>query len=1097
MSRSRNTSDASPQSTGASQGRFAISGPVILIFTLCIVTTLAIWRGMTRQESRYIEQRFDEHVDRSRFAVAKTLKAYEECLLAARAMLAASDNVNSIEFRTYVEQLDIRNFLPGMIGLGIIHRVPGEALDEFVDSQRRAHSPDFKVTPPGRRDEHWILTYLEPTETSGTLRGFDTRTEPVRRAALELARDCDKPILSRKVRIPVPSEEVDAVVLALPMFSSRVSPATVEERRACCVGWVALAVRLDRFLDAIPAFAERHLECRLIDAEAGADPMLLFENGGGRRVGGSAELVSRKTMDLAGRSWILEVRALPDFAASEGAGDTPRYALVCGLLVSTLISMIVWSISTTRSRAEALARRMTVAFRTSEAEARKLALVASRTSNSVVLTDAQGRIEWANEGFTRITEYALHEVIGRKPGHFLQGPRTDPATVAYMRRQIARGEGFHVEIVNYSRSGREYWIEAEVQPIVDANGTLTSFMAIQSEITDRKKAEQALRESELRYRTLVANIPEAVYRCAFDDERSMEYISDAIQDLCGFPAAALIGNRQRTYASFIHPEDRGRVEMAIRRAVGRREPYFLEYRLVHRDGAIRWASEKGQAAYDEEGNVLWLDGAIGNATLRKKAETELREYNAALVKAYNALAEANRLTEAATRAKSEFLANMSHEIRTPMTAILGYTDILIEEGRLDPELRQTLVTIKRNGEHLLEIINDILDLSKIEAGKLSVERIACSPARILSEVYELMKVRAEAKKLAFTTSCEGPMPPFISTDPTRLRQILINLIGNALKFTSSGSVRVVMRMADADAGKPRIRFDVIDTGIGLSEEQTRNLFQAFTQADSSMTRRYGGTGLGLAVSKRLAQILGGDISVSSVPGRGSTFSLTVAADHAGSAEQEADQAVGTAAKKGPRNANESPQPCAIRTSRPLDGFRILVVEDGADNQRLITHILSRAGARVEIAENGRVAVSMIKASARDDDGSARRGGFDLTLMDMQMPEIDGYEATRILRGLGYHRPIIALTAHAMAGDREKCLAAGCDDYVAKPIDRRRLVEKVVGCLASAAAGSRAAEELSSVQNQVQVLTRLCEGAPAPAPPRDAPARRKCSAPTDC
>ena len=382
------------------------------------------------------------------------------------------------------------------------------------------------------------------------------------------------------------------------------------------------------------------------------------------------------------------------------------------------------------------------------------------------------------------------------------------------------------------------------------------------------------------------------------------------------------------------------------------------------------------------------------------------------------LREAAELAESLSRSKSEFLANMSHEIRTPMTAILGYTELL-EEGddsidAADDRL-ETIQTIRTNGQHLLTIINDILDISKIEARKLNIERICVRPLNLLHNLELLLADRALGKGLDLKIDFDTPIPETIRTDPTRLRQILLNLVGNAIKFTEVGSVNVRCSLTDSDP--QMLKFEVHDTGIGLSGPQADHIFDAFTQADTSTTRRFGGSGLGLNISTSLAEMLGGGISVQSTPGEGSVFTLTInPGPVAGIPLVGADQYTGLTA---PHQSQQA------RPTNGLDGFRVLLVEDGPDNQRLLSHHLRKAGATVDSAENGRVGVDMVFAHDAPH--------YDLIIMDMQMPVLDGYGAATELRERGSTRPILALTAHAMSGDQKKCLDAGCSAYHTKPI----------------------------------------------------------------
>ncbi|MFN4244406.1 MAG: ATP-binding protein [Tepidisphaerales bacterium] len=566
-----------------------------------------------------------------------------------------------------------------------------------------------------------------------------------------------------------------------------------------------------------------------------------------------------------------------------------------------------------------------VAVRT--AEANRLAEIARRTANAVVITDREGRVEWVNEAFVRITGYTLAEVKGRRPGELLQGPETQPEEVAKMRAAIRAGRSVTAELINYHKDGTKYWIRVEIEPLRDASGELTGFMAIESDVTQ-------------------------------------------------------------------------------------------------------------QHQYREE--------------LTRRAE-ELERLRS--------------LAERANAAKSEFLANMSHEIRTPMTAILGYADLLAEdrEGLLPAEERQECIrTIRRSGEHLLAVINDILDLSKIEAGKLTVERVPTDVHEVLTDVEQLMRIKAADKGIGLQVERSQLPKEQIFADPLRLRQALVNLVGNAIKFTEQGRV-VVTATIEQQRGQRLLRVEVRDTGIGMTDEQLGRLFEAFSQADSSTTRRFGGTGLGLRISRSLAVLMGGDLRVTSEPGKGSLFVLRVAADPvpaevapaATAAEQmtSADgatpPAAGAAADRGSR---ESKPGC-------LKGRHVLLVEDGPDNQKLIALHLRRAGARVTIAGNGLEALAalgrgadgrLLSGTAGEATGTAGEAtgtageatgpvAVDLVLTDMQMPEMDGYTLTRRLRDGGYDGPVIALTAHAMAGDAQKCLDAGCDDYLTKPIDRLRLL----------------------------------------------------------
>lgn len=592
----------------------------------------------------------------------------------------------------------------------------------------------------------------------------------------------------------------------------------------------------------------------------------------------------------------------------------------------------------------------------------------------------------------------------------------------------------------------DFFREQERLRVIQAKELERKVKERDAEIAVRKKVEESLTNSERRLADILNLLPDATF--AIDLDGRVILWNRAAEELTGVTAKDILGMRDYQYAIPFYGSRRPiLIDLALSPNASVADCYpVIERRNGILIGEAYTRSIKGNEAYlfavaaplcDSKGKIVGAIESIRDITDRKRAEEELtrhRDHLEELVKARTVeLNAAKEDAVAASRAKSDFLANMSHEIRTPMTAILGYADMLLGDAHSQEEI-DAINTIKRNGDHLLTVINDILDLSRIEAGKENIEFIPCSPIALVAEVESLMRVRATAKNLSFKINYTGPIPETIRSDPMRLRQILINLIGNAVKFTESGGIQLTVQLTDSLQGHAKaLKFEVRDTGIGISEEQIGKLFQPFTQADSSITRAFGGTGLGLAISKRLANKLGGDITVSGVVGVGSLFTLTI----------DPGPLEGVKFVENPNHAFREPktgsEPTAIAQLPPH--CNILLAEDGIDNQALLSFFLKRAGATVAVADNGEDAVNQVLATL--EGGGSESAAFDLILMDMQMPIMDGYEATRRLRQAGFRGPILALTAHAMTEDRQKCLDAGCNDHISKPVKRDAFLQVVM------------------------------------------------------
>ena len=691
---------------------------------------------------------------------------------------------------------------------------------------------------------------------------------------------------------------------------------------------------------------------------------------------------------------------------------------------------------------------------------------------SIIATRADGTITVFNAGAERMLGYRADEVVGKAtPEIFHDGNEV----VERARTQAAEvgspvPPGFET-FVNKSRLGRpnenewtyirkdgtRFPVQLSVTPICDNTGQITGFMGVAQDITERKRAEEALSASETRYRLLAENMRDVVW--AVDGSLRRTYVSSSIRLLTGHTVEEAM---QLSFDEVVTPETAKQVREAFAKVAAQarenpevlQEPIWLEMEYRCKNGGTIWAEANATIHVGKNGSFSAAMGVSRDITARKKASQRLQEYACKLEQANRELEEATVAARAASEAKGQFLANMSHELRTPLNGVIGMTELL-RGTQLDDRQIDFVEACHSSGRVLLNLINDILDFSKIEAGKLELDEREFDLGQMVKETVEAVTIQARQKKLQLVSHVAPQARCRVRGDDVRLQQILINLIGNAVKFTEAGQVAVKVELAEPRAGKPAIRFEVSDTGIGIPADRSDRLFQSFSQADSSTTRKYGGTGLGLAISKNLVELMGGQIGVTSQFGRGSTFWFVVPLQRA--TLERPEKSARSEATVGRRRTCDA----------LLNGRRVLLAEDNRVNRMYVQEVLRQVGMGCCAVDNGLQAIQ-----------AARSERFDLVLMDCQMPEMDGFEATRRIREmecdgqLAGRLPIVALTANAVKGDRERCLEAGMDNYISKPFEPDALLA-IIGRLL-AASGEEPVEE------------RPAEPGPTPSPSESSP-----------
>ncbi len=1124
---------------------------LVVCLTITSATALYLKSSAQRNEKRDFAARCTE-VQR---AIENRLEDHARVLVSGAALFDASSTVSRAEWRAFTGRQRIDGQLPGIQGFGFSLLVPRADLERHIREIRAEGFPNYTVRPAGDRDFYSSIIYLEPF-AGRNLRafGYDMLSEPTRRAAMEQARDTDAAALSGKVVLVQETDEKAqaGTLMYVPVYRRGAPIATIEQRRAAIFGWVYSPYRMTDLLEGILGGRElagtRRLDLQVFDGDQPAPERLLYgytraEGGKSRRA--AASFSGRLPIDFNSHHWTLA------FAAARNGFLTAQYtafwfALVGGTLIAFLLSSSVRVVQNAHIEAQRLAAALTRDLQESELSYRNQ--FAANSSVMLLIDPAGGAITDANTAAVDFYGYPRERLLAMNIVE-LNTLATDELRQAMASAANGRTNRFQFRHRLADGSLRD--VEVASSPVLFGKRTLLH--SIVQDVSDRMRAEEALAQAaeRLSLAARAGGVGIWDYNIA-DNELAWD---DEMYRLYGITADQFV-SAYETWRSGVHPDDRQRGDDEIQLALRGEKEFDTEFRVLWPDGTVRHIRALAVVERNAAGEPVRMIGTNWDITAHNAAAAELQATNSRLEEANELATRLALAAESASIAKSEFLANMSHEIRTLMNGVIGMTGLLLDTD-LNAEQRRYAQTVRCSGEALLALINDILDFSKIEAGKLELETVDFNLRSLLDDMAGMMALRAHEKGLALACFVAPEAPADLRGDPGRLRQILINLVGNAVKFTAEGQVAVRVSVDAETERHVRLRIAVRDSGIGIPDDKKARLFTKFSQVDSSTARTYGGTGLGLAISKQLVEIMGGEVGVRSEAGQGAEFWFTVrlaraaasapapapvAAEWRGLRVLVADgtdinrevlvtllrdwglrpveAADGCAALSALNLARAEQDPFAVaivdaqlpdlsgaamtqavkgndglkdtrlvmctplgqavadrpgpecgfiaELTRPVRGqelqealeacfrggsprpdrrsaiakvalrpeftyARVLVAEDNITNQLVAVGILGKLGIRADVAANGLEAVRALETIP-----------YDLVLMDVQMPEMDGIEATRHIRDpqsrvLSHQVPIVAMTAHALGDDRARCLEAGMNDYITKPVRVATLV----------------------------------------------------------
>ncbi len=997
-----------------------------VVLGISLLATAGGWYFAWQHEALAVRTAFEQEARRVAAALSERMQVYEDVLHGAAGLYAASISVERAEWRAYLESVSIEKRFPGIDGVGFIARVPRDNLEQFVQTTRADKTPGFEVKHSGTAEELLVVKYIEPEARHQALLGRDVGADVEQRAVAERARDTGLAALSGRVLLRENAQGPQAGCLMLfPVYRHGRATATLQERRAAIEGWVFARFVTAQLMAEVLRDEHPGLHLQIWDVPADGQRTLVFDNDpalAARLGGGSADIAFDMVVEFGGRAWDLRFQARPSSHVARQRRSSV-WVGATGVLISLLLFGIAWSLSHTRQRALAIAASRTRTLRETndrlegEIRERQRSEAALRHSEAIyhslveslplaiVRKDAEGRLIFANQRFCAEMGQPLEALRGKTDADLFPAPLA--AQQQRADRQVIE-TGTTVEAVEQrpGPGGSIRYVQAIRTPVYDGGDTVIGVLDIFWDVTDKRRAEAELEHERFILRTLMDNVPERIY---FKDRQS-RFLRNSKAHLRVFgltrPEDA-VGKSDFDFFSEEHAREAFEDEQRLM-ATG--EAITKEEKETWPDGSVTWALSTKMPLRDEHGNIVGTFGLSRDITDRKRAEEALRL--------------AKEAAEEASRTKSQFLASMSHELRTPLNSVIGFANILLKNksGNLSPTELNFLDRIQANGRHLLSLINQILDLSKIEARKVELQTGPVALDNLIRETLAQQEGLVRDKPVQLVADVPPRVAPIV-TDPDKLRQVLINLLGNALKFTEEGSVTI--RLVTRSTDDVPIRIDVIDTGIGIPKDKLGVIFEAFQQAEAGTARKYGGTGLGLTISQALCQLMGYRIEVSSEPGRGSTFSVLL--------QPPAEPAPATAAPRPPPSATPAPgRGAAAGGHGPL----VLVIDDEPDSRTLLKHAIEEFGCRAVTA-----------SSCEEGLRLARELPPQLVTVDLMMPGLDTITFLNHLRAAARSQflPLVIVTARELTAAESQQLRQLAQDIVKKggefEADLRRVLQR--------------------------------------------------------